>query len=301
MNHRRIFSIFLISLTTILACVIPGLQSAPESVPTADTGILSTMVAETVSAAEALTQQTFSMPTVVILTANAAVSQTAAVAPPVQASETLTPASIRPLVFSSYGTAIQKLGDAGTLYIDQIAGYQFIVSPGWTVIRPNEQEYFELWALPAASNPTVQNVLNNMKNRDSNVERVYGFDFRDDHIREDFIINFDVSYGKDLSGSYDDIFKGIKKIYSNTEAINKFTVLSSDVITTAENVEIGVIEIEIDGVDSAPDLKIYEKQVIIKVQAGGYFLIRFDTTYEFKDLTLAEFEQLIVSLKSYTP
>src|SRR5262249_15954212 len=134
---------------------------------------------------------------------NAIPSQT----PEVLATATpLTPS----LVFSSYGTTLQKQEDGSTLYIDQIAGYQFQESPEWTVVRPNEQEYFELMELTIASDPTVQKSLNNVNNSDPNSIRLYGFDFRDGHIREDFIINFDVTLNKDLVGSYDDVFNQIK-------------------------------------------------------------------------------------------
>ena len=290
MNRKRTFFIALTFLTAIVACAIPGLPTAsvPTPAPTVDTGILSTMVAETVSAAITLTEQAFPTPTLVP-------SSTPTVVP----SPTPTPKPSIP--FSAYGTALQKQADASTLYIDQIGGYQFVVPPEWTLVRPNEQEYFELLALPIAGDPAVQKVLDSMKSLDSNSFRAYGLDLRDGHIRDGFVINFDVTLSRDLNGSYEEIFKQIEKSYSNPELINKSTVLSSGVITTPGNVEVGVIEFEFDGILSAPDLKLYEKQVVLKVQSGGCFLIRFDTTYEFKDLTLAEFEQLIASLKPYTP
>lgn len=285
MKNRRPLFISLMFLIAILACAVPGLQTASVPAPTIDTGILlSTMVAETVSAAIELTAQAFPTPTLV------------------PASEpTITPSSTPSTPFSSYGTFLQKQADASTLFIDQQAGYQFIAPPEWTLVRPNEQEYFELSALPIAGNPTVQKVLDSMKNLNSNSFRLYGFDFREGHILEDFIINFDVTLDKDLSGSYEDVFNQIETYYSNPELIKKLTVLSSAVITMPAGVEAGVIEFEIDGTSLTPDLKIYEKQVILKAQSGGYFLIRFDTTYEFKDLTLPEFDQLIASLKPYTP
>lgn len=288
MNTRRTLFISVISLTTILACVIPGLPttSAPALAPTVDTGILSTMVAETVSAAIVLTEQAFPTPTLVPTSTPTS-------------EPTLTPTAS--LLFSSYGTYVEEQVGVGTLYIDQIAGYQFIVPIEWTFVRPNEQEYFELLALPIAENPTIQKTLDSMKNLDPNLVRAYGFDFRDTHIKDEFIINFDVALSKDLNGSYEDIFSQIEKSYSNPELINKFKVLSSGVTTTPAGIEVGMIEFEIDGILSAPDLKLYEKQVILKIQSGGYLVIRFDTTYEFKDLTLAEFEQLIASLKPYTP
>lgn len=59
MNNERIFFIALILSAVIIACVVPGLPiaSAPAPAPIIDTGQVETMVAETVSAAIAQTEQ----------------------------------------------------------------------------------------------------------------------------------------------------------------------------------------------------------------------------------------------------
>ena len=285
MTRRRDAVVGLVLMISMLACIIPGL-SQPAPPPAYDPNMISTWV---------------------VLTANVLMSQTAGATQVVLETPTSPPAempaaaSTQVLTFSSFGTALQKHADGSTLYVDQTAGYEFIAPPGWTLVRPNEPEYYELWTAPIAGNPAVKGMLTKMQSMDSNLVRVYGFDLREGHlIRDDFILNFDVQLGRDLTGSYTDMFDRAKAIYSSRESLSHFNVLSSKVMTTPGNVEAGVMEIEFRGNLSDPDVVTYEKQLILKAQSG-YFFVRFDILEDFKAQTLAEFDQLVASIKPFTP
>lgn len=102
MNNGRTFFIALTVFAAIVACAVPGLQpaSVPIPAPTADTSIiLSTMVAETVSAAIALTEQAFPKPTIV-------------------PTSILTPAPEIVLP----GSTLTMQEDGSTLFVDEFAG-----------------------------------------------------------------------------------------------------------------------------------------------------------------------------------
>ena len=76
MNNRRIIFIALMFLAVIVACAVPGLPtaSAPDPAPIVDTGRLATMVAETVSAAIAQTEQSVPSPTPIPLSSSTSIS-----------------------------------------------------------------------------------------------------------------------------------------------------------------------------------------------------------------------------------
>jgi hypothetical protein len=276
---KRIFFFFIFSLiATTLACDLPAL-SAPSDTAPLDPNML---------------------PTIIAGTANAAATQTALVATntPLPTS-TATPVPTQSLVFSAFDTAVSQQADGSTLFIDRAASYQFVAPAGWTLFRPNEPEYFKLWTLPIASDTTVQKLLTNAQNASPDIFRVMGVDLRDGHIRPDFIINFDVQWNRTVEGSYDKVFDAVKQTYSNLSTTMSYKTLSSNVVTTPQGLEAGIMEFDITLKTQLSEKKVYEKQIILKTKAGYYF-IRFDTTYDFKDLTLPEFEQVLASLKAHT-
>src|SRR5687768_7710834 len=111
MNNRRTLYTALFFLLFIPACVIPGLGETPasEPAPSVDTGHLETMVAETVAAAIAQTEQ--AAPTLAV-----PVDETDAPGP----TETLTP-----------GSGLYGQTDGTILFVDFLAHFQVNISPGW--------------------------------------------------------------------------------------------------------------------------------------------------------------------------
>lgn len=110
---NKIFISGSIVFLTIVACVIPGLGQP--AVPPLDMN---------------------SLPTIIALTANAATTQTAAVAPPTPA-ETATPT----LLEAKDTATLEKLPDGSIKFTDGEAGFVVVFPKGWLTLRPNSEEF----------------------------------------------------------------------------------------------------------------------------------------------------------------
>ena len=106
---------------TALACVLPSTQPASSAPPTPDTR-LERMVAETVSAALALTQQVTPEPT---LTPSATPFPTVT---PIVVPET-----------EAVDTTLEKTAEGGNLFNDVSGKYQLKVPAEWLTVRVNGQ------------------------------------------------------------------------------------------------------------------------------------------------------------------
>ena len=271
-----------------LACSVSGL-SAPASNGPLDSSSLSTIVAGTANAAAAQTAQTNP------LTGTLPDASTEAIA------STTTATATSPLVFSTFSTALSQQADGSTLFVDKDAGFEFVSPAGWTVFRPNQPEYFKVWTLPVASNPTVQKTLNLMQNVDSNTVRLMGLDLRDGDTQPDLVLTYQVQWQQVTKGTFNDVFDALKEYYSKDPTIYGFKTLSSNVATIAGNMQAGIMELNLTARGTVNSkYQVYEKIVILKT-TPGYYLIRLYTTYNVKDTTLPEFNQLIASIKPYNP
>jgi hypothetical protein len=172
MNYRRTFFVSMIFLTTILACVVPGLQAAPASAPPVDTGSLSTMVAETVSAALVLTEQA---PTFI---------------PTIIPTETIT---ATPKVSLS-GTSLLLRDDHTAVFTDRQAGIELIIPAGWMPIRVNEQEYLDAFSSNAAADLAIRDRLNYLQTLDPAWFRLDAIDIQPGHVFNGGITDINVIF-----------------------------------------------------------------------------------------------------------
>ena len=111
-----------------------------------------------------LTQTT--IPTMVVLTANAAMTQTAAATSPASTPVPTESATATPRISLS-GTSLLLRDDQTTLFTDHRTGIELIIPAGWLAVRVNESEYYDAWGLPELSDPAFQHALTNIQRVES--------------------------------------------------------------------------------------------------------------------------------------
>lgn len=259
---------------SIMACVVPGL-SQPAAPPTFD---LSTI------------------PTMVVLTANALEAQTAVAALQVPLeTPTLTPAesgSATPRISLS-GTSLFLRDDQTTVFTDRQAGIEFIIPAGWMPIRVNEQEYFDAFVSDAATDPVIYDRLIQIQTADTARFRMDAIDIRTGHVFNGIITDIHYVFESDDSRSLKEIsedWRSADSIFVNYE----FT--SSNYEQAANGIEILVIERRY----GPPTKAVFHRGVFFKIPSG---IIRFDffTNIDFKDTVLPDFESVVNSLVLLNP
>jgi hypothetical protein len=274
MNNKRTFFISLTILAVTLACAIPaipGAQTALPLPPTVDTNLLSTMVAETVAAAVALTEQA-------VPTATIAPTET------VESTPTVTPtAEIVPS-----GSTLTVNEDGSTIFVDERAGFEVTIPTGWLAVRIQQQEYRDALSLT----PDIQKALTDIQNNDPNTFRLFALDTQDGHFLNSSFPNvnfvwdeFDVVLVENK-----DALDARANLLATT--VQGLEVLSTEFSKTSNNVLIGLIESKstVDGV------VIFQKQAIFNAKAGTMTLT-ISTVEELKDETFSAFNSILETIK----
>lgn len=275
MNIRRAMLAALTVLTAVLACVVPGLPSASQPAPTVDTR-LEIMVAETVSAALAQTQQSVPTPTL----------------PPTSTSTPTATVSPTPETNSS-ASSLTKLDDGSTYFADSLVEFEITIPAGWLAVRINQQEYLDAWLLPELANPALQRSLGSIENLDPTELRLFVLDIQEGHTEIDFVTNMNFYWDKssDLSLENDEDLKA--EAATLPQALPGLEVTATEISATSLGIPVGSITSKtpvttLGGVN----LEIFQKQVFVKV-GEGVLIITLSTTEELKQATLSQFDAAI--------
>ncbi|MEW6402523.1 MAG: hypothetical protein AB1649_12040 [Chloroflexota bacterium] len=220
---QRIFLILPTFLLAATACVLPG-----QTIPTIDPASLSTIVAETASAAQT---QTAAPP------AQATLPDTAV--PEATATESPVPV---PGVTNS---ALEKASDGTSKYTDYDAGFEVTFPKGWLAVRPNTEEYNEALANAQASNEMLYNLLTDDQTfYDAEFDRLNSYPLRPD-IEKNTAFGFSyLQWNKRNVTALDSFSMGgyVRELESSVD----FPGFRVDVSRLYENVN-GVLMIEIGG------------------------------------------------------
>lgn len=271
MNHKRIFFISLVLLTTILACAIPGQQAAPLPPPTVNTNLLSTMVAQTVAAAVVLTEQ--SAPTAIII-------PTETIEPTVAVSPT---AEIIPS-----GSTLTVHEDGSITFVDERAGFEVTVPAGWLAVRIHQQEYRDALALT----PDIEKALTDIQNNDPNTFRLFALDTQDGHFLNGFFTNINFIWDEFdvILLENKDALDARAALLANT--VQGLEILSTEFSTTSNNVLIGLMELKATS-DAGV---VFQKQAVFNAKAGTMTLT-VSTVEELKDATFSAFDSMLETIK----
>ncbi len=277
-TRQPIFFAASLLVLTMLACALPGQTTASTPAPTFDSARLDTMIAETVTAAIAQTQQA---------------EPTATQAPINTPVPTETPSPT--LVVS--GSSLTQQSDGTTLFADNEGGYQLNVAPGWLPVRINEQEYYDAYTLEAAADTAVQDALMSIQKMDPNDFRLFIYDLQDGHLQNGFLTNINLIWDRTgtISLENEDGIKELAAILPSS--MPNLVVQSSAIATNANDVKTGMILSEMPTkAANGTDITIVQKQVFINLETG-VLVITFTTDKALQDATMPFFDTLVESIK----
>ena len=155
MNIKRLYPLTLLLIST-LACAIPRLD-APAPAPF-DPGALSTVVG---------------------LTANAAVTQTALVAQPL--STEVVSGDAAPGLTETAATSLELLPDGSTKYTDNEVGIEVVFPAGWLTLRANSDEFNSALKKEALKNELLRAQMElDLTEYEPGTHRLYSYPLRPD-------------------------------------------------------------------------------------------------------------------------
>lgn len=275
--------IFPFTLFFVLACVMPNL-SQPASMPA----------------------DPLSIPTIVVLTADAALTQTASAAPspapetPTSAP-TQTPTATTAPVFSPYGSALVPQADGTVLFIDQKSGFQMTFPANWVVLRPNHDEYYSLSVNEAVTTyPFLQLELNVIKDQSADITRVHAFDVTAGHLQDQYTPHISVHWAEGILSPEVGPVEWIEVMKSQEFIFD--VLVSPNQIQNRQNIAIGSAEITAPSKSlvSSLDVHVYERRIYMNTSKGSIYMI-FSTLTEIKDQVTPDFEQVIDSITLMEP
>ncbi|MCC6260595.1 MAG: hypothetical protein IT311_07005 [Anaerolineales bacterium] len=259
---------------TMLACAVSGAPTA-SAPPTTDSAQLNSIVAETVSAA---LEQTASAPTA---------TSAATATPLAEPSPTPTPPP---------QTAITHQADGNALFTDEKAKYSLLIPPGWLPVRIDQMEYYDAFSLPQAADPAFQTALLNISSLDPSVQRLFIFDLQDGHIQNGVVNNINLIWSLDETFALEneDQVKALAETLPTT--VSGLTVTSYSIAKTEYGLPIGVILSETSVPKEGGEIKLFQKQVFLNLEAGSLTLT-FTSLSDLKDATLPFFDGIVESFR----
>ena len=277
-QHRGVLTAIILGMTA-LACVVPGLQPASSIPPTPDTR-LERMVAETVSAALALTQQAIPTPTEVpSATPVPTITNTPVVAVPTQSAESV----------------LNKNNDGSSSFVDLNGKYQMTVPMQWMVVRINAPEYDIALVSPEASDPAIQLSLTTIKNQDPNVFRLFMLDVAPEHIDGGFVTNVNLVWDQQMEVSLlDDVdLKGLAATLPTS--LKDAEVKSTELKTTKNEVAYGIITATTPAfTQEGVQVTIFQKLAFFDLPTGT-LIVTLSTTEKWQSTVEPSFDEFLQS------
>jgi len=312
MNNRRMIFIALMFLATIVACVVPGLQTASTPIPasTVDPAQIDAMVAETVSVAMVQTEQSMPSPAPTPMstsTPDSAITSTPTSTPTKATPQTTTSQAtsqatatpqVTPQTNLSQST-LTKQSDGSMLFADDRAGYSVKLPADWLAVRVNGEEYQPAFSLKETSNTNIQQSLLSIKGEDPNAFRLLAVDTQAAHIQNDFVsdIRFVLDEKKSISLSTDADLQAIAQKIPASATVFRFEVTSVKIITSGNGTKFGVIESKSSFTNPAgANVPLYQKQVFFNAKTGTQS-ITLTTLSDLQGTILRIFDTMLETIK----
>jgi hypothetical protein len=236
------------------------------------------MVAETVSAAIALTEQAFP-----------------SVTPTLVLESTPTQTAIPEI--SLVGSVLAIQDDGSTFFADQRAGYEMTIPAGWLAVRVNEQEYLDAFILAETANEHIQKSLASIKNQDPNKFRLFSVDVREGHVQNEIVTNINIFWEEQVAISLDTDTELKASAAQAVEAVPGLEILSTKISSTTNAVPYGLIESKLPARNSSGvDVLLFQKQFLFNAKTGT-MIITLSTVDGLKDMIFPEFDAMLETIR----
>ena len=236
-----------------------------------------------------------SIPTMVVLTANAAMAKTAAAAPPTPTPVPTESATATPRISLS-GTSLFLRDDRTTVFTDHQTGVELIVPAGWLAVRINEPEYYDAWGLPELSDPAFQRALTNIQGMNPNEIRLTILDTQGGHLLGGFVTNIGLFWYENNDFSLENDKDLLASADSLSENMPGLKVLNSKLSANSSGIPIGINTFKRSIKTAEGENKvIYFKQVFVKARTG-VLTITLTTPEELKEIVFPTFDAMIETM-----
>jgi len=259
MKTRNFISVLFV-LFTMLACVVPGL------------GQPANLDMENLS-------------TVIVSTANAAMTQTAAVASPIPA-ETALPLSEATEIPETTGPTgtLEELPNGSTKFTDEV-GYVVVFPKGWLTLRPNSEEFDAAFAKAATKNETLHGQMEiDQAAYEPGFDRLYSYTLLPDIEKNSLFGATVLGLDSDDTTPIDEAFMG-----EFIDVMETSGIIPGFRTDTARPYENGnqVKMIEVGGIFSISDnqggfIPFYVTSVFFKPTHGGVIMMLFTYLKDYK-------------------
>lgn len=253
----------LILLFALTACALPGI-SQPAALPTFDPNAIPTMVA---------------------LTANAAMAQTATVASP-RATPDLSE------------TTLEQLPNGGSKYTDKGIGFEITFPVGWLTLRPNSDEFNSALAKEAVKNDMLRDQMEaDMAVYEVGVDRLYSYPLLPD-IEKNFTFGFSkLKWNADDSIPIDDQTMGemVRFVESSISGFRADTVQTYENANHIQLVEVGG-QFSISNSEGNV-IPFYMTYLFFKPTSGTSILMSFTYLKDYKQPIATDVISVINSIK----
>jgi len=296
MNGRRLLAA-LILVIPLAACAMPGASTpiAPQPAPSVDAASIEAMVAATVSAVVALTEQFAPTPA----PASVIIIAEAETATPQPTPTTIPTNSPTPQAASPTESSLSQQQDSSLLFVDARAGCEMTLPAGWLAVRVNEKEYLDAFSLAEAANEHIQQALLGVQNEDPLLLRLFAIDTQPKHIQNEFVsdMRFTLDSGKTIALNSDADLQAIAAALPASATAFRFEAVSVRVFAPASGVQTGVIESKSAFENAAGEtVSLYRRQAFFNTK-GGVFSITLTTLEGLKDSLLPAFDAMLETIK----
>ncbi len=296
MNGRRLLAA-LILVIPLAACAMPGASTpiAPQPAPSVDAASIEAMVAATVSAVVALTEQFAPTPA----PASVIIIAEAETATPQPTPTTIPTNSPTPQAASPTESSLSQQQDSSLLFVDARAGCEMTLPAGWLAVRVNEKEYLDAFSLAEAANEHIQQALLGVQNEDPLLLRLFAIDTQPQHIQNEFVsdMRFTLDSGKTIALNSDADLQAIAAVLPASATAFRFEAVSVRVFAPASGVQTGVIESKSAFENAAGEtVSLYRRQAFFNTK-GGVFSITLTTLEGLKDSLLPAFNAMLETIK----
>ncbi len=262
-------------LLASLACLIPGLE-APAPAPV----------------------EANRLPTLIVMTANAAASQTAVAqplatgVPGVSKDPTLT------------GGVVERLQDGSTQYNDQDGGFEVIFPVGWLALIPNSDAFNTTLAKDAADNPMLGvQMTSDLAGYEAGFDRLYAYILRPD-LKKNVLLGYSkLAWDLDDTTLIDNFAMG--ELVRGLESSGGIPGFRASTAQIRENGN-GIKLIEIGGHYSISDgeggtIPFYLTVVFFKPSSTSLTRITFSFLQDYNDQISTDVNSIIESIKLVSP
>ena len=295
MQKKWITPLLLLTLILTSGCAMPALpflDAAPAAnpAPTAvDADTLATLVADSV--AQKVAQTLEALPPTALPTATATQTQLPTAIP----TEIPATATATAIDYPETGSALLAEEDA-LVYYDYSGGYQLTTPANWLAIRPGEAEYTQVWGMPIASTPEVNNALQSMQSLDPNNFRLFILDVQDGHFDNGVLSTINLYSVPANDATLAEIVA--QTVLELPETIIGLVVTDSRITQASNGMRMGVATAEWDvQLLVSGNVRMYQQQAIFLIKDRA-LVITLSSTLDFKDTILPDFKTLLDSLTS---